>query len=213
MELTLTIGGASYKVDALNAHDISVPVRFDGSSLQAFGAPTARRKPWTAEGFTGSVSQGGSCNCDVLEFIPHTSGTHTESVGHLSTALLPINELITESLIPATLITISPSEAGSESYDPTLNPEDRVITEHALSAALSKVNEAFLAALIIRTGNELHRSAWHSSFTRRHALHRPPTRRRKTQQSPHFLEREAGRRTSPIAQNHHRTDFGKTHHP
>src|SRR5262249_11123576 len=84
MRLIVTIGNVNYTVDLSQPRHIAIPVRFDEKQLSVFGAPPARSQPFTIGDFVGSVSRGGSCNCDVITFVPHTSGTHTECVGHIS---------------------------------------------------------------------------------------------------------------------------------
>ena len=151
MELTALIGTRRYAVNLKNPHDLSIPVSFEGSGLSAFGAPLPTRHAFAAEGFIGDVAQGGSCNCDVLQFIPHTSGTHTESIGHILSSPMPIPAMLEDSLIPATLITVTPVNQPAEHYMPALAPEDKVITRAALESVLSLKNNEFHEALIIRT--------------------------------------------------------------
>lgn len=152
MELTATIGGKRYAVHLAKQHDISVPVRFDGRSLAEFGAPPASREAYVTEGFTGDVKKGGSCNCELLTFSPHLHGTHTECVGHIADTSHAVHVLCSDTLIPATLVTILPVEGAHESYDPPLRPTDALITRSALAMALLGRDKAFFEAVIIRTG-------------------------------------------------------------
>ena len=64
-----------------------------------------------------------------------------------------MHALLTDSLIPATLITIAPEPASvsAESYRPALRPADLLITREALQSALAGCDSAFYSALIIRT--------------------------------------------------------------
>ncbi len=153
MELTATIGNERYAVKLDSVYDISIPVRFDEPQLSAFGAPPATRKAYTTEGFTGNVGKGGSCNCDTLHFTPHTSGTHTECIGHITAEPYAVCDLLDDSLIPATLITIAPQPAEStkDHYTPHLRLHDPVLTRQALELALDGTDNAFHDALIIRT--------------------------------------------------------------
>ncbi len=63
--------------------DLSIPVSFI-SPVQAFGAQAPVKSEYKVENYIGSVEQGGSSNCDVVQFIPHCHGTHTECVGHIT---------------------------------------------------------------------------------------------------------------------------------
>ena len=111
LQLTATLQDKRYSVNLNRPRDISIPVRFDGAQLSVFGAPPARRQPYATEGFVGDVRQGGSCNCDVCSFIPHTSGTHTECVGHIASVPIAVPDILQDSLIPVTLITVAPQAA------------------------------------------------------------------------------------------------------
>lgn len=153
MELTATINNQRYAVNLDNAYDISIPVRFDEAQLTAFGAPPATRGVYTTKGFVGNVSQGGSCNCDTLHFTPHTNGTHTECVGHITAEPYAVCDLLDDSLLPATLVTVAPQagETTKDHYTPHLRPHDAVITRQGLELALDGTDSTFHEALIIRT--------------------------------------------------------------
>ena len=152
MKITLTIHEKDYTADLTQPHDISIPVRFGGDGGTAFGAPPASKAAFTSGDFTGDVSRGGSCNCEFYTFAPHLHGTHTECVGHISDERIAVTDIIKDSLIPATLITVTP-EKIAESYDPPLNTTDLTITRRALEKALQKSNPDFLDALIVRTNS------------------------------------------------------------
>jgi arylformamidase len=153
LQMTATIDDIRYAVNLHQPRDISIPLRFDGASLCLFGALPARRAPFTAAGFIGDVRQGGSCNCDTYTFAPHLNGTHTECAGHISSVPIAIHNILDDSLIPVTLVTILPKTARetNESYDPALRPNDRLITRSALEQALKNCNPVFLEGLVIRT--------------------------------------------------------------
>lgn len=137
MELNATIGTRRYAVKLDNAHDISIHVNFETPSLSAFGAAPASHQPYTAGTFIGDVTQGGSCNCDMLNFAPHLHGTHTESIGHITREKTPALSALEESLIPATVISVL--------------PENNVITGESIKTAIANTEPAFLKALVIRT--------------------------------------------------------------
>src|SRR5690349_16314739 len=81
--------------------DLSIPLDPYGPQPNAFGAPYATARPYSGDGFALDTRLGGSCNCDVIEFVPHCNGTHTESVGHITRERFPL------SLAPALLLTCS----------------------------------------------------------------------------------------------------------
>ena len=149
--LSITMG--DFRADLENPLDISVAVRFTGPQMTAFGAPPARKEVYRAGSFVGDVRQGGSCNCEVYTFSPHLNGTHTECVGHIAEERISICDVMKESLIPATLVTLEPELAGQskDTYNPALRPDDRLITRAVLREALSRQDAAFFGALVIRT--------------------------------------------------------------
>jgi arylformamidase len=153
LQLTATVGGSRYTVNLLEPRDISIPLNFDGPQLCLFGAPPARKEPFRADGFVGDVRQGGSCNCDTISLAAHLNGTHTECVGHISNAPIAIRDILQESLIPVTLITVAPQPAQDikDTYDPALRPKDRLITRAALRQYLHGRDPAFLEGVVIRT--------------------------------------------------------------
>lgn len=155
MQITMTANGKNHTVDLSRPLDIAIPVRFDGEQLSAFGAPPARMEAHKAEGFIGDVSQGGSCNCSTYIFTPHCNGTHTECVGHISRERINVCDVMKDSLIPATVITVTPQKAleCKESYDPELRKDDLLITRSSLRNTLHNTDlgdEANLA-LVVRT--------------------------------------------------------------
>ncbi len=152
-QLTLTIGAERFAVNLLRPRDISIPLRFDGPQPSVFGAPPARTAPYSANGFIGAVRQGGSCNCDVITLAPHLNGTHTECVGHISSVAVAIHDVLQDTLIPVTLITVAPQAVvdSEETYDPALRPHDTLITRAALEQSFDKSNTDFLEGVVIRT--------------------------------------------------------------
>jgi len=157
MRMTITVDEQQYKVHLDRAVDISIPVGFAGQQISVFGAPAPQSRPLQAGGFTGSVAQGGSCNCGVHTFSPHTAGTHTECVGHITNLPVTIDDTLrrmpSDTLVAATLITIEPVAASTtaDSYRPALRPTDMVITSGAIAHKLRGRPAAFQRAVVIRT--------------------------------------------------------------
>lgn len=142
-----------YKADLSQPLDIAIPVKAGGEQLSAFNSPPAYTQAYTAGSFIGDVRRGGSCNCEIYHFSPHLNGTHTECVGHITTARISLHEIMRGGLLPATLVTVTPvaGKDVKDQYDPRPRAEDLVITSAILKTALSKCSAEFLNALIIRT--------------------------------------------------------------
>ncbi|MDG1286966.1 MAG: cyclase family protein [Rickettsiales bacterium] len=156
MKLNLEIAGESFTANLNNPLDITIPVKFDGAGLTAFGAPAASGVAYAAGDYIGDVRAGGSCNCEVLTFAPHLHGTHTECVGHISNARISVADVFKGGLVPASLVTIAPVSPNDtdETYSVELAADDRLITAESLKETLiadAPRNDGFLKALIIRT--------------------------------------------------------------
>lgn len=150
MKMMMAVAAGNYAVDLSRPHDIAIPVRFDDVQLSAFGAPPARMRAYEAGSFVGAVGRGGSCNCETYTITPHCNGTHTECIGHITGTRIAVKDVIRDSLLAATLITVTPSEP-LENYEPAPQPGDRMITRAALERALKSATPGFMEALIIRT--------------------------------------------------------------
>ncbi|MET0656781.1 MAG: cyclase family protein [Steroidobacteraceae bacterium] len=153
MNITLEVGGRAWQADLTRPLDISIPLDFSRSQPSFFGAPRAHAEPLRAGTFTGEVRTGGSCNCSTYSVTPHCNGTHTESVGHITVELHSVQALVEATLLPAQLVTVpiaSGRDAGAEN-DIVTQPDDRLITAHALSMAASGSISTGARALIIRT--------------------------------------------------------------
>src|SRR5262249_34925625 len=87
--------------------------------------------------FTLDTRHGGSCNCEVVEFIPHCHGTHTESVGHLTRVRFPISAVPLPPFLPCSVISVEPF--------------GREISSAAIEKATAGLDPAFLEALVVRT--------------------------------------------------------------
>lgn len=124
MKCFFEIGSSKYAFDSTQAFDISIPLDFKENQVNFFEVPKASSR----------IIHSGGCVVKEYTLIPHCHGTHTECVGHIVHDAPPMPEVLKETLIPATLITVS--------------PENFQITKKMLS--FSKT-QSFLKGLIIRT--------------------------------------------------------------
>ena len=152
MKLIIEIANEQYQVKLSKAKKLSIPVQFNGQQPNHFGAPIATCVPLEGGGFIGDTEQGGSCNVKEITMVPHCNGTHTECVGHILNDKETVDECLSDSLIPATLISMKP-QLGSETdeaYFPNKEKTDELICCEALSLLLDKISDVKLQALIIR---------------------------------------------------------------
>lgn len=142
------------KIDITKGVEISIPQFFDQSQTNAYSSPPAESKPLLFNGFIGSVSLGGSCNCHQITIVPHCNGTHTENVSHLLKDIFPINKSLSTEFIKCTLIDIIPEGINdcNEHYYPKIDISDHLISQKLLRERLSiEKNLTGTKGLIIRT--------------------------------------------------------------
>jgi len=153
MIFSVEINNRVYKIDSENPIDISIPLNFNGAQPNAYGVEKASSKPCQTGELTGDTRRGGSCNFEEYKFIPHCNGTHTECVGHITDERISIYKSLTDSFIPAMLVSVLPENASQtkETYAVKLNAEDRLITKKFLRNVLENADANWLDSLIIRT--------------------------------------------------------------
>lgn len=131
---------------------IAVTLDFDGPQPHAFGAPPAAREALAGGGFVGDTLRGGSCNVSVARLVAHCNGTHTEGVGHVVDDPHPVGSLAMDPLVPAALVTVTPTAARDSSEgEGRTEPNDLLVTAAALRGAMSSFPRGILCAVVIRT--------------------------------------------------------------
>ena len=171
MKLNFKIGEQDYTFNSNNYYDISIPLKFNGEQPNIYDVEEAESRAYEKDGFVGDTRRGGGCNFEKISMITHCNGTHTECIGHLTHRRFSIQEQLQDSLIPASLISISPEKAGDhpDKYEPAKEKEDWFISKQRLEEALDMHADGFNKALIIRTiPNE------YSKMKRRYMEMEPP---------------------------------------
>ncbi|MFN3189623.1 MAG: cyclase family protein [Aureliella sp.] len=158
MKMTVEIQGQRFFVQSEEAVALSIPLQFNGSQPNHFGTAKAKQEVLRLGGFVGKTELGGSCNVDVLEFIPHCNGTHTETVSHIVNEDIWIGHAANELACLAKLVTVPIRDAANcgEAYRPAFEASDQVITKRDLMIALQRLKDSELGrldskAIIIRT--------------------------------------------------------------
>lgn len=149
-DLRISLGDTSYRFHS-KAIDIAIPLRFNEAQPNTYQVPKAQAEAYEGGGFVGDVRRGGSCNFESYTLIPHCNGTHTECIGHVTAARIAVHEVLQDSFIPATLISVQPVNKTKDTYLPALDPSDFVLDRKQLEQALMAADVRFLDALIIRT--------------------------------------------------------------
>ena len=153
MTLSICLKDQYFTFDTSKVIDISIPLKFNGEQPNIFDTNRAESRAYEADGFVGDTRQGGGCNFEQVTLVPHCNGTHTECIGHITHKRFSIQEQLKDSLIPATVLTISPENAlaSLDSYRPEKEAGDVFISEKSLKKELDKIPKEFLKALVIRT--------------------------------------------------------------
>jgi kynurenine formamidase len=76
--------GSLLTVDFSQGRSLAIDLQPGGPHPSFFSDSAARVRPLARDGFVGDMTRGGSCNAQVIEFSPHSHGTHTECIGHIS---------------------------------------------------------------------------------------------------------------------------------
>ena len=117
-------------------YDISIPLKFEGSQPNAFGADVARSRAY------GDTRTGSSVNFEQYTFTPHCNGTHTECIGHITDERISVRDCLEDVISRAVLVSVTPVERNN----------DLVIALDALQGQIAKMAIASEAqALIVRT--------------------------------------------------------------
>ena len=128
----------SFKVDLSKPIDISMPLRAGALNANAWYRPPVTMEAVRMADWVGDVNQGGSVNFRDIWFNPHAHGTHTETVWHISTERISINETLKQFFFLAQLITVSPAS----------QEDDKIITIEQLKKTLVGMD---VEAIVIRT--------------------------------------------------------------
>ena len=126
-----------YSVNLSKPIDISIPVRGDKNTVNAWYISKPAIIPEQKDDWIAKVSEGASVNFNSIQFNPHSHGTHTECIGHITPEFRSIHQTLQHYFFTALLISITPDKMG----------DDRIITKNHLQKVLRGKPEA----LIIRT--------------------------------------------------------------
>ena len=134
MIIDLTYNGDSYNCNLHKPIDISIPT----GQVKCFYAPDFVAEPYVSGDFIGSVKEGSPVNFYNVNFNPHGNGTHTECLGHITSAQEVINNQLQVFHFISYLATV----------ETTQEEDDMVISFDSLKAAFpANIPEA----VILRT--------------------------------------------------------------
>ncbi|MEM9545980.1 MAG: cyclase family protein [Bacteroidota bacterium] len=139
MRIQVDFKGTNYAVDLSSPIDISIPLVPGSDGPNCFWAPIFDAQPVKAGDWIGDVEQGGGVNFKNVQINPHGNGTHTECVGHISSASVSINSVLKNFHFVSKVVSI---------YPQLMENKDKVITYHQI---VDLLGDDIPEALIIRT--------------------------------------------------------------
>jgi len=130
-------------IETQHGEDISLVLTKEESNPRAWYVGLPSFEPVRANGFVGSVAEGGNVNFRDIYFNPHGHGTHTECYGHICKDWVSVNDCLTEFWFPALLITVDSVPYVNEKY----NEVDQLITLDSFR----NIDFSGFSAVVIRT--------------------------------------------------------------
>lgn len=138
MIATIEYRSRKLKIDLSKPLDISIPIRNGVKNVNAWYIGPPKIQPEVFDGETVSVSEGASVNFNTITFNPHSHGTHTETVGHITEKVYSINKQLKQFFFLAEVITVAPEN----------HMKDKVISAKQLRFAIGNKQRE---AIVIRT--------------------------------------------------------------
>lgn len=145
MRLIIEHNGQPFEVNLANPISIAIPLQSGSHNPNAFGIQPPEFTPYQSGGFVGSVALGGSVNCENLLVNAHGNGTHTECIGHITKERISINQSLTDFLLPAQVISVTPVNNCVEltPIKAALQPNITALVIRTLPNKLDKMNKVY----------------------------------------------------------------------
>ena len=138
MITTIQYNSRKLKIDLSQPLDISIPIKGGKSNINAWYIGEPKIEPEVFDGDTISVAEGAAVNFNTITFNPHSHGTHTETVGHITKEKYSVNKYLKQFFFLAEVVTVAPEKLG----------DDYVISAKQLQFALGNKKRE---ALVVRT--------------------------------------------------------------
>lgn len=156
MNTIIQYNSKKLKIDLSQPLDISIPIKGKDTNVNAWYIGAPKIEPEVFDGDTISVEKGAAVNFNTITFNPHSHGTHTETVGHITKEKYPINKCLKQFFFLAEVITVAPEKQG----------DDYVISAKQLQFALgNKKRDAIVVRTIPNTKDKKSRQYSHTNWT------------------------------------------------
>jgi len=144
VKATIKHKNQEFQIDLSNPLDISIVLQNGTNNPNAWYLDPPKITPVQMGDWVGSVQKGASTNFNNIAFNPHSHGTHTECVGHITKKFYSINEQLKTFFFTAEVITITPIELMG----------DFVITQTQLQQKLKGKNPEAVVIRTVPNGND-----------------------------------------------------------
>lgn len=141
MKIQLEFNGFQYSAELNKSIDLSIPIKDGHENPNCYWSDPIQFEVIRADGFVGSIAEGGVVNHKKIHLTPHGNGTHTECFGHISADQnATINKCLLNSHFIAEVISVKPEKSENG---------DLIITEEEIKTKIK--TQKGLEAIIIRT--------------------------------------------------------------
>jgi kynurenine formamidase len=113
MKSTIALQGKSFEIDLEKPIDISLAVQ-NNAGVGAWYIDQPKITHVEVDGYVGNVKLGGSTNFNDVFFNPHSHGTHTECIGHITQEFHSVNKALEKSFFTAQLISVTPQDRDGD---------------------------------------------------------------------------------------------------
>lgn len=135
MKTTIQLEHEQISIDLSKPIDISLAIQHN-AGVGAWYIDQPQISHVEVDGYVGNVKLGGSTNFNNVHFNPHSHGTHTECIGHITEEFHSVNKAFDNTFFKAQLISVTPQELDG----------DLVINE-----SVTAVLKSGIKAVILRT--------------------------------------------------------------
>ncbi len=91
MNTIIQYNSRKLKIDLSQPLDISIPIKGSTANVNAWYIGSPKIVPEVFDDKSISVKEGAAVNFNTITFNPHSHGTHTETVGHITKEHYSIN--------------------------------------------------------------------------------------------------------------------------
>jgi kynurenine formamidase len=135
--------------------DISLPLSDTSENPRAWYVDAPKFEPVRANGYIGSIKEGGSVNFRNIFFNPHGHGTHTECLGHITEEIYSINDTMKTFMCVAQLVSITPKKKLFMEND---EQDDMITIDQLKSLEIQSNVEAFILRTMPNNESKKHKN-------------------------------------------------------